>query len=166
MGKDLLFFERAIAEPEENELPDEEFQENLSFLKDAAAEPEEIEPPDEVFQEDLSFSESTTASPKEDELQPLPEGTERRAWFSSHIAVSEPTPDGPYRYRKYAKNLGRSKPFLINSGKFYDKFCAFADSGTDINGPFQFCHNAMDDIQAQPRPGPPVPGAHIKTPED
>ncbi len=36
-------------------------------------------------------------------LQPLPEGTKRRAWFSSDIAVQESVPSSPYRYRKYGK---------------------------------------------------------------
>lgn len=36
-------------------------------------------------------------------LQPLPEGTERRAWFSSDIAVQESVPSSPYRYRQYGK---------------------------------------------------------------
>lgn len=36
-------------------------------------------------------------------LQPLPESTERRAWFSSDIAVQESVPSSPYRYRRYGK---------------------------------------------------------------
>lgn len=36
-------------------------------------------------------------------LTTIPEGTERRAWFSSAIAVCESAPDAPYRYRKYGR---------------------------------------------------------------
>lgn len=36
-------------------------------------------------------------------LQPIPEGTERRACFSSAIAVQEYVPGSPYRYHKYGQ---------------------------------------------------------------